>query len=326
MYFLGIDPGGTKCEACLCDQDGNILGYENWTKDCHPEIEEINNIEVDAGFGRSPKVIKNIINILLKKVPENSEVHLGGCYAPTFDEYKEHPQVNTTAEYICEYSIPFYAEGIEKGFLALAGTGAICYYYDDNDNLSIDGLGPTLGDYGGGCYIGLQAIRKAARSEWSPQDYTSLGPRISQILLKRDTNHRGHDLIKFFFNMPNRSFVASFAKIVDEEAEKGDETAINILKEAAFALADTMRCVVYNAIDIEENLPIIGNGSVICKSRIYKEAFVEAAKKLLPGHEVITVSIPPCFGAVIFMGNKYANLDLKQFQQKIKKNFLELEK
>lgn len=330
MNFISLDPGGTKCEAVLCNEKAEILAYCNLVPKDTEEIHKTAEIDprtLKIGFGRSNAIITKALKHLLQYSDLNKNTYILTS-SMQYEVKKIAASLNPNLEvleFMNEFSYALSCELKDKAYMALAGTGALCRCGTIEDNVEIDGLGPNLGDQGGGAYIGLKAIKAVAKSEWHPDFATSLSKRINNYFLDSDTNNMGKSLVPYFFESPQRTILASLSKIVNEEAEKGDRIATEILQDSGNALAETMKCLAYqyNSPD-KYNIPIICTGSILLNSDIYFNEFKKEIKKVLPHNEINRISIPPCYGGIIHLAKKYSDTDINTYYQLLKENIAKL--
>jgi len=129
------------------------------------------------------------------------------------------------------------ALGGEPGVVLAAGTGAVALAVGaDGTRHQADGWGPWLGDEGSGAWLGLHGLRAALRAADGRGPATALqaaaerrfGPPSALVAALE-----GHE------NPPR--LAASFAADVARAAEAGDRVAVALLREAAAALAGTVR-------------------------------------------------------------------------------------
>lgn len=74
---------------------------------------------------------------------------------------------------------PLALVGETHGVVVVAGTGALVGGRTrQGHTLTLDGLGPILGDFGSGYAIGLQALRTAAQAAMQPGHHASLKERV----------------------------------------------------------------------------------------------------------------------------------------------------
>lgn len=129
------------------------------------------------------------------------------------------------------------ALGCEPGVVLAAGTGAVVLAVGpDGTRHQADGWGPWLGDEGSGAWLGLHGLRAVLRAADGRGPATALqaaaerrfGPPPALVAALE-----GHA------NPPR--LAASFAADVARVAETGDMVAAGLLREAAAALAGSVR-------------------------------------------------------------------------------------
>ena len=326
MLFLSLDPGGTKCEGCLCNEKGEILSY---SKQCYEYLNTENMSSPNFfGIGRSQEVIFKCIEDLSKGIVKGSDIYV---IAPGLRSIIKSSLEKLNIDYLEIYSLdePYFilcAEGLTEGFIVISGTGAEACYKSPKRKIILDGLGPVLGDYGSGYSIGLKSIKAVAKSEWSKECETSMSEKINNIILGKPTNNQGWDLIKFFTRNPERSYIAKFAKITEQEAEKGDRVALCILREEAKALSDTLKYI-YTYINSQNpDLPVVCGGSILTKSDLYFSLFKEEVQKTLPLSNIYKSKIPPCYGGCVYLATNILNLSYEEYQKTLYNNALKYHK
>lgn len=319
MYFVGIDPGGTKCEVVICDEEANIVGYAYNKAD----LSKI-NLDPNAnyrGYGRTYKTIKETFEEASKDL-NMSETFIVNC-GDKDNGCKVFSDLSIKSRYSrChEYDGIGGASNIDDAYIVLSGTGAFVTYRYGHECLYFDGIGPNLGDYGGGYYIGIRGIRAVAISEWDEAYKTSMASYINNKIIGQENNACGRDLAYPFMKIKGRTEIASFSYIVNNEAEKGDKIAIGILKEAGEALGNTVRCLVQNVRPNPNNLPLVCDGSILQKCTIYREAFMNYCKKNLPNNEIIFSPMPQAFGLVMVGLRAYLPEKRNELYKKLMENF-----
>lgn len=293
-YLMGVDGGGTKSEALLVRSDG---GFRGWG---HCDVAEAGS--VTAG-GRSVLVIQTAIRRALVDLPPNA--HLTVFHAATHlpqdaimpPEFQGRFKLVTSSE-----SFPMLSLTPGRvGIVALAGTGSHVSGRNGRGQERIcDGLGPNFGDFGGASRMGVQALRAAAMAAWHPRHQTSLRPAVLRACRTLDGQTGGDiNLIDFFHRPRDRWQIASLARIVSEEAERGDRVARQILEESA----ESMSAVIYDVADslglCRREFPLIGIGSVILRSRIFWDHLRRCVSAFAPRIRPTRLLIPPVFGIVL---------------------------
>jgi N-acetylglucosamine kinase len=292
-FLMGLDGGGTKSEALLVRSDGSVCGWG------HCDVAEVGTA---ATGGRSPLVIQTAIRRAAKGLPPGARVtlHHAATHLRPEDilppELKKRVLLKASSESFPQLSL---VPG-RVGVVALAGTGSHVSGRNRQGQQSIcDGLGPNFGDFGGASRIGVQALRAAALDHWHPRHQTTLGPVILNACKKMDGYPRDFHLIGFFHKPRDRWQIASLARMVDEEAERGDRIARQILEESAESMAE----VIYDVADTLDlcryGFPLIGIGSVITRSRIFWAHLCRCVTVFAPRVRPARLLIPPVFGIIL---------------------------
>lgn len=279
--ILAFDPGGTKCHALLVRGDGEALG---WGTGKGPGLS-----------GRSEKAcLMAARDALAHHVPAavvmvNAPARLAATLC------KQGFAVRSTSR-VSEAEAAFALGGEACGLIVLSGTGSFVYgKTTDGRELHLDGAGPVLGDNGSAYFIGLMALRAVAKSDWHPRFRTTLQNRLYAFYGLTDVN----DLITFSLKPMDRSVIAAFARVVDEEAAGGDPIARRILINAADDIADILHVVIDRLEMSRESYTMIGTGSVIRNSFIYWTRLCEQAQAFAPRLTPIRPPHPSVLGVAL---------------------------
>ncbi len=274
--ILVIDTGGSKCEIMLLDLEGHILGWGH-------------NAMLGVG-GRNIISISNALRETLGDVERHFEtVYLItlGLLVP-LKSLRNYERI----DYIpgSEWEAAMAHANLQQGVVLLAGTGAFAHATTaDGRERHLDGGGPILGDFGGGYHIGWLAIQAAFRADWHPRHATSLRDRV----LDAFSIKRPMEMIDLALFSRDRSLVASVARIVSEEATKGDAVACRIIDKAATALAETFRDLV-TVLQIENDAyTVVGTGSLIRHCELYRTRLWEKIAEIAPRFTTLHLLEPP---------------------------------
>jgi len=215
-------------------------------------------------------------------VEKISELHVSGRF-PADDSIL--PQLSTEIHVygMREYDAILALSGSDAGIVALAGTGAFGFGRTrDGRDLLLDALGPLYGDHGSGFQIGLAACRAAGRAEWGAQYNTSLKWVVEKACEAMAGCPDNFVMTQFLADSRDRSEIASLAKLTNEEAEKGDGIARQILVSAADDMAETLQCVVERLDMACDEMPLIGAGGVAVHSRLYWSRLIDRVHEFAP--------------------------------------------
>lgn len=225
-YFIGIDGGGTKCRACVCDASGAILGEAiggeaNFRLGLGLVIENI-NIAIDAAFkqaGIDHEMVKHCaLGIGLAGLSNSSDADIIKNAFANFSFVN----VASDAHIAC---LGAYNGG--DGAIIITGTGSVGYAIVGDKSHKIGGWGFEISDDGSGAIIGREALRATILCYDGIRPHTSLS---KAILKKFDDNPR--NIVKWVTGAKPKDF-GTFAPIVVEFAQDGDEIARGILQNAA---------------------------------------------------------------------------------------------
>jgi N-acetylglucosamine kinase-like BadF-type ATPase len=168
----------------------------------------------------------------------------------------------------------------EPGIAVIAGTGAIAFGMDRRGRRArSSGWGWLIGDEGSASWIALQALNAASRAYDGRGPKTTLVERIKQFFNVEDLL----DIVTIIYriDLTDISKIALLAKIVDEEAEKGDEIARSIMVKAGEELALATYNVAQKLDMLNESI-IVGGVCSVFNSRIVRKIFEEKIRELMP--------------------------------------------
>ncbi len=282
---LGIDGGGTKSDAVLIDERGNVLGWGRggtgqtlWAgRDA--ALENFSLAIREALGGRRP-----------------CDLWVAGLHDPVLDRL-DLKETSIHHVHAGELTRGFATALETSGILVLSGTGSfVAALTEDGKHFSLDGLGPVLGDRGSGHQIGLMGMRAAMASSWGPERKTTLEQLVPQELGVTNTNEV-FNLV--YYEQIGRSRIASAARAVIRAAEAGDRIAWKIVVEAADDISETLGDVV-NGLHLEESdCALVASGGIAQSSGIFWDRVCERALEIAPNVRPIQPRVRPCIGAAL---------------------------
>jgi len=259
VYYLGIDGGGTKTEFLLTDKEGNvlnryILGSGN---------------PVDIGIENTLNVLNTGIMHVCANIPFRKISAFVGIAGGATGDYKEQ-----IGEFLQKYNFCSVNNGSDvqnavagtlgdkDGILVIMGTGDIAYSQIDEKLYRTGGFGYLLDEGGSGYSIGRDAILASLKAEEGTAKKTILVDMFNQ---KFETKNILDHISKIYIG--GKREIASFAPLVFEAYEKGDEVANEILennfKQIATLVEDASRFFTN-----EEKINVVFVGGLAKKSDI----------------------------------------------------------
>ncbi len=282
---LGIDGGGTKSDAVLIDEHGNVLG---WGRGGTGQA-------LWAGREAAQESYAEAIREALGEL-RPSDLWVAGLYEGIFDKMAF---PNVTAHYVHAAELTRgLATALEThGILVLSGTGAfVAVLTEAGDCVHLDGLGPVLGDHGSGYQIGHMGMRAAMVSDWSPERRTALAELVPQELGVESTK----DVFSLIYQQHiGRSRIASAAKAVIRAACEGDDIARNIVLQAADDISDTLRDVVRKFDLADSSYAMIASGGISQNCDMYWNRVYERASEFAPSLRPVRPKVRPCVGSAL---------------------------
>ncbi len=290
--FLGVDGGGSKCDAVLLDETGVVLGWGVGGPVNYRPIEDVHQSFDDALAGALESFTGGELGVGL--------ICGGGHVARRLAERGIEAHLASVGEVEGGYLAALRPFGI----MALSGTGSFIHgRRPDGRELHLGGLGPILGDEGSAYDLGLRACRAALRSHWSPSSRTVLAESVPHAL--------GADNVWAIVNLFHghhlgRGVMARLAPLVDEAARAGDEVARDIMTRSAVGLAEILAVVLEELGVAGQSYPVFGLGGVAQGSPFFWDLFAAAALKR---DSTLRLTVPPvrlavgaAFGAMVQAG------------------------
>jgi len=234
-YFLGVDGGQTSTTALIGDKDGTVIGSGRGGP--------INHVGAADGKAKFVNAIENCVTEACQQagVSRSAIRFRSSCFGFSggpADKADILKGLLTSERTIVTHDALIALTGAtdgEPGLITIAGTGSIAFGRGaSGEAVRAGGWGYLFGDEGGGFYITRQALRAALRFEEGWGSPTSLRPALLDATGSKNVNELLH---RFYTSEFPRPRVAGFAKLVDQEAESGDQTARDILAEAGQQLA-----------------------------------------------------------------------------------------
>jgi len=238
--FLGVDGGQSSTAALIGDETSRVLGV-GYAGPC-------NHVEPGEGRAKFIRVIKQCVESACAQAGIPPPVHfssacLGFSGGPAdkqaiIAEILSSDRILVTDDALIALS---GATTGEPGIITIAGTGSIAFGRNQGGRIArAGGWGYIFGDEGGAFDIVRRALRAALSFEEGWGQPTSLRASLLAATGASDLNHLLH---LFYTSEYPRSRVAAFATLIDQEAEDKDSVALQVLNDAAHALASLARAV-----------------------------------------------------------------------------------
>ena len=286
-YVLGIDGGGSKCDAVIMDEQGTVLGWGRGGS--------THGLYV-GGDVAANSVRDSVLGALPNPVPKISRI-AGHGPRGNLEEWLEQPVTRDMFVGVGEQSAGLATAFATHGLLVLSGTGSFVHGLTaDGRSLHEGGNGAIIADEGSAHHIGILGIRAAFRSQYSNARQTSLAEVVPQAM--------GVASLREVFDMLyvdriGRAEIAAVARTVDAEAEGGDRVAAGVLQRAAGELGELLVEVVHE-LEMEDSTDLmVATGTVAQNSRIFWERLSEIAHGVAPGLRPVQPKVRPVIGGCL---------------------------
>jgi len=294
VYYLGIDGGGTKTAFALMDKEGNIVSTYETTGCSYPTLGKEGVIDI----------LLSGIKECLKDIPPSQVIACAGI--PYYGEIEnlmidlEEIQTRLPVElaFVNDVEVGYYgALGFQAGINIVAGTGSIAIGFDEEGGCARSGgFGPEFGcDEGSAYYIGSRLINMFTRQTDLREKRTLLYHAIRQELHLKDDLH----VMNYFTGelKMERDKVAQFSMLAGKLALQGDESCINIFKDATYELYLLALGLVRQLSFKECPIKVSYTGGVFKSGALVLEPLKEWLKK--ENMELVEPLNTPVYGACI---------------------------
>lgn len=289
-YVIGIDAGGTKSVGLLGDESGAILREARSGGA---------NLRVHGELGVE-KSLFQVIDMLDAPQPVDALCLGIAGVAHEADravvrDVLRRLGIRRAVRIVNDAEVALVAGSPDRqGIVLVAGTGSIAYGVDPSGKTARSGgWGYLLGDEGSAFWLGHAAVRLGIRAADGRGPATSLFQRICAHL----DLHEPARLVEWFYDQElSRTRVAQLARIVEEAAGDGDESAQDLLDQAARHLARAARAV-ERQLDFPGPYPLVLSGGAFraCPSLVRR---LQVRLDDLPKAQVVRLEVEPATGAV----------------------------
>jgi len=324
--FVGVDGGGTKTNAFIIDEKGDLLGKSSSggsnPNSVGPEVASSNlhsaiigaaaAIGVPAGTD-AKQAITAEVKARLARV-KGIACGMAGCDTKAdvdkmigwVKELYTKNQISADPVVHCfNDSVSALASGTLGrlyGIVLICGTGMISWGRNAEGAEGRAGGRGALIDGGSGYDIGLQVTRAVFES------HDGLGPETALVgaVLKRLQLGHVEDLVAWLYKDLSWARVADLARLAFELADQGDRVAQQIIARAATSLAAVVKCVAgkLKFASAKDPVPVVFAGSIL-QNRMIAKLIEDDLRKVMPQAEILYPKVDPAMGAALLAKTRY---------------------
>ncbi|CAM5795555.1 N-acetylglucosamine kinase [Brevibacillus borstelensis] len=271
--FIGMDGGGSKTKAAICDETGEIVGFAvgegaNPLSRPWPQVENtlrqlIDELIVQAG-GTADDVEGIFLGIAGADRPE-VKGWIESAFGPSWGGRLHIDNDAAGALYSGTWGGP--------GIVLIAGTGSIAYALTPaGERHRVGGWGYLLGDEGSGYDLGRQAVIAVLRA----LDGRGAPTLLSELLNRHFGIDLPDQLIARLYGSPNpRKDLAEASVLAEKAAACGDEAAIRCINQAARSLLELVETCRTRT---SSSMPVVLAGGLLESDTMLRRRLLEMAR------------------------------------------------
>lgn len=282
-YVIGVDGGGTKTLGILVTTKGKIvkkifLGSTNPNK-----------------IGLKPCLSE--LKKLLSRLSQSKKEKIKFAYLGLAGGLERNQELAKRIEKILQknFSFKIIVEGDQKiafcsgtseknGVVIIAGTGAIAMGWKEEREAVAGGWDWLIGDQGSAFWVGKRYLEELIKFlDGRKREKIRTKDIFKKLKIKKEK-----EIYEKFYQKDFVKKIASFSKIVDQEAKKGNTSTKKILIDASKEIFQMTRAVIKKLHFQKEKFPLVAVGGMF-KSKILRENFEKKVKKEYPLAKIIFI-------------------------------------
>ncbi|GEC92949.1 N-acetylglucosamine kinase [Brevibacillus brevis] len=288
-WFIGIDGGGSKTRAAICNEAGQVRAIV---------VGESSN-PLSRSWGDVEATLRELIDAVRIKAGAKKEevaslfIGLGGADRPQIKERIQHAFADEWGERLLidnDVIAALYAGTWgQPGVVLLAGTGSIaCAFSKEGARHRVGGWGYLVGDEGSGFDLG----KKAAIAVMREYDGRGESTVLTRLFMDHYGVERPDELISLIYGGSNpRKELAKTSQLVEQAATLGDPVANALIKQAVEDLLELADACLKK---VQEPVPVVLAGGLLTASTILREQLVARAS-----FQTVIPIVSPVVGALV---------------------------
>ena len=304
MYALGIDGGGSRTRALLCDTYGQIIG-KGLSGGTNPRTSSAGELKAHL----QEAIEQATRSIACSKI---LAAHFG--IAGAGDARARAKVQAITKELLSEQTTRTIGHDLEialvgglgsnTGIVLVAGTGSACYGRTcDGRSTKCGDWGDLVDDVGSGSWIGLRALQVCVRQTDGRLPESPLKQAVMDFL---KIEHMDAFKTRIHDSGLSRSERAQVAPIILDLAKKGDEVSLAIVAECVDALSS---CVFITSRQLGIKSPTVLLAGGLFQHTYFSNSLEAALNARIPNAIITQPILSPTAGAVL-MALKAANCEI----------------
>lgn len=300
QLVLGIDGGGTKTLAAICNSSGQVLGVgrggasniddvglETASQNIDLAVtaaRQQTNLEpraFDAAFLGLAGIVSGRDRALVRGLAANLELA-----APE----------RLGVDHDCRIALAGGLSG-RAGIVLIAGTGSSCYGVNAaGDSWRAGGWGSLISDEGSAYFLGRESLIASVRA----LDGRGSDTELAAIMLEQLGVQQADDLLhRIYVSGLSRSDIAALAPLVLEVASNGDAVALEILERGCALLAECVKAVAKHLQLEHQRFEVVAVGGLYNASELLQQKLRRQILEALQGAHITQPELSPVLGACL---------------------------
>jgi N-acetylglucosamine kinase len=302
----GVDGGATKTLCLVADLEGHILGAGS------AGSSNYHNVGVEQAGGAIRSAVSQA-----RRMAGGGRIRVLCAGLAGLDSPYDNEVLNRMVEglglaernvVVHDSLIALYgATGGRPGVMVNAGTGTCGAGMNSRGEICrVSGWGHIFGDEGSAYWIGIEAVRAAAKA------HDGRGPqtRLTQLLLEHFKVRDVRDLVPIFYIRGLKvEEVAALAPLVHRACLEGDRVALRIMEEAARELGEVALAAIHRLGMERERVEVATVGGVFESGPCIMEPFRRSILEQVPQAVFIERRFEPAVGALL-IAYKWAGIEI----------------
>ncbi|NGZ76840.1 N-acetylglucosamine kinase [Saccharibacillus alkalitolerans] len=303
-YYLGVDGGGSKTLAVICDETGRIAGRG---------ISGCGNHQL--GADAAERNIRLAVDEALRQAGVGGEQVVRSVFGLAGADREAdfrilRPMIGRMEpgdhDIVCDTVIGLRAGTRQAhGVVVICGTGTNCYGINrQGEELQVGGFGYAFGDFGGGADLAVEVFRSVIRA-WEGRERPTL---LAEAALRTLAIGSEEEMFHHYLDT-GRRIPSDLAKLLFEVAEC-DETARSILERQGRELGKAAGAVVRRLNMEDERFDLVMAGSVLTRgdSRYILPYLDAEIRTSAPECRLTVLTLEPAAGALFMAMNREAGV------------------
>jgi N-acetylglucosamine kinase-like BadF-type ATPase len=310
-YFLGVDTGGTKTNALIATENGEVVGFGGSGPGNHESV----------GYEGVALALSGCVSQALAQAGLKIDAICGAGFGIAGYDFPSEREATLATIATLGLSCPLDATNdVALGLIAGARDGwGIAIDSGTGNNVRgrdprgregwVTGCGDTFGEYGGAGEIVAMALQKVAH-HWSKRGQpTSISDAFIKVTGAKNLTDLIEGLAQGWYHLRGQH-----VRIIFEEAAAGDQVAQSLLKWAGQELGETANAVIRQLNIQDDCFEVVLIGSVFKGGPPIIDPLHQTIQSFAPCAAFTRLDAPPVAGGVLW-GMELVGLHSRSLRQ-----------